>query len=315
MSSLLEITKQIERASARVQSLERALVDYPGLPSIAANLESVIRVQRQLEAEFEAVAAQLGVVVCRYRAFNDTETTRTAPAFGAIADFQRLVSVVYGALKHGIKQRATIPEEVARETLFGFGFAFTGSLGVVLTIRNQTDLFGDSFLNESIDVIFQMAKASSTEEILQFADRLGPGPINALHKWAEDNADNGLGADVEWRQGKTVRNSLFVQRQELWKLTRAIKRSSSKTTRELTLFGRLQAADASKLRFKFKEEGLREIRGTVEPGVIDEKHTVGLPSKYMAHVLKTEQTIYATGQVKVKYHLLRLQKPNRDEIA
>lgn len=61
MSLLLEITKQIETATRRVQSLERALADNPGYPSIAGNLESAVRIQRQLESQFEEAASQLGV--------------------------------------------------------------------------------------------------------------------------------------------------------------------------------------------------------------------------------------------------------------
>ncbi|HUY92281.1 MAG TPA: hypothetical protein VMV10_26305 [Pirellulales bacterium] len=308
MSLLLQIRNRLDATAARVKTLEQALIDNPGYPSIAANLESLVRIQSQLESQFLAAAAEAGIEVCRYRAFNDFESNRTADAFNAVVGFQRLVSVVYGALKHGIKQRATIPTAIAKETAFGFGYAFAGSIGVVLTIRADRNLFGESFLDDSVNTIFRMAKAESSKEIVEFADQLGPGPINALYQWAEDNATHGLGADIEWRRGTEVRNSLLVQRQELWKLKEAIKTTSSERTEAVCIEGILQAADASKLRFKLRPDGLREIKGTVETGVIDERHTVGLPRRYIADLLKTTRTRYSTGEVKSKYHLLRLEK-------
>src|SRR5271167_3385584 len=99
MSALLEIQRRIDAATVRVKALEHALIEHPGFPSIAANLESAVRIQRQLESQFFDVAAESGMEVCRYRAFNDIEDTKTAPALAAIAEFQRLVSVVYAGKK------------------------------------------------------------------------------------------------------------------------------------------------------------------------------------------------------------------------
>jgi hypothetical protein len=141
MSQLLEIQKQIELASQRVLVLERALRDHPSLPSVAANLESAVRVRTKLEEQFVEAGAKAGYDICRYRAFDDYDRPVVGAAFKSIAGFQKLVSVVYAAVKHGFKERATIPDDVARETTFDFGYAFTGSIGVVLTLRNEKTLF------------------------------------------------------------------------------------------------------------------------------------------------------------------------------
>lgn len=52
-----------------------------------------------------------------------------------MGSFQKLVSVVYGAIKHGPRQRQRISEDVALETAFEFGYSFAGSLGLVFTCR------------------------------------------------------------------------------------------------------------------------------------------------------------------------------------
>ena len=49
MSHLLEIKTQLEAVRQRVLSIQQSLREYPEYPSIAANLESAIRIQRSLE--------------------------------------------------------------------------------------------------------------------------------------------------------------------------------------------------------------------------------------------------------------------------
>ena len=51
MSDLSDIQKQLGLANQRVVSLEKALREHPGYPSIAANLDSAVRVQRKLETQ------------------------------------------------------------------------------------------------------------------------------------------------------------------------------------------------------------------------------------------------------------------------
>ena len=110
MSQLLEIRKQIEIASERILTLERALRDHPDLPSVAANLESALRVRAKLEQQFAEVGAKAGYDICRYRAFDDYDRPVLVPAFKSIAGFQRLVSVVYAAVKHGFGNGRTYPK-------------------------------------------------------------------------------------------------------------------------------------------------------------------------------------------------------------
>ena len=53
MSHLLEIKTQLEAVRQRVLSLQQSLREYPEYPSIAANLESAVRIQRSLEEALE----------------------------------------------------------------------------------------------------------------------------------------------------------------------------------------------------------------------------------------------------------------------
>jgi hypothetical protein len=306
MSILLDIQKQLDRASERVARLERSLRDNPGFPSIAANLDTAVRIQTQLQMQFDEAAATIGIDVFKYRAFNDTDRTEAGPAFGAISAFQRLVSVVFGSLKYHRKQRAAISRELAAETAFGFGYAFGGSVGVVLTVPSDSDLFRESFLDESIKLIFEMAKVNDAKAMQVYADRLGPGSINALREWAEGNADNGLGADIEWRRGASVKDSLFLQRQQLSAIRTAIDQTSSEEQNSLDVVGVLLGADIALKTFHIQLENGTEIKGSVEPGAIDRKHEAVLPRKYKARIIRTTKKQFATGSIETHNHLIGL---------
>jgi hypothetical protein len=314
MSELLEIRKQIDTANARVLSLERALSEHPELPSIAANLDSAVRIKAKLEAQFADAAEKLGHDICSYRAFDELDKPKAGAAFAAISRFQRLVSVVYGALVHGVKQRATIPERVERETAFDLGYAFAGSVGVVLTIRGERGLFEWRSLDETFDTIASMAKASASDDITAFATRLGPGPINALYEWANEQASSGLGADIEWRRGQKVQRSLFVQRQEWSKLRTVIEETSGEEETTETVIGVLKMADVDKNKFKLKPDGLPMVQGTLEPGIIDEHHAASLPKKYSVLLRKIVRFQYAKGQEVTRYHILKLSEPPHSQM-
>lgn len=311
MSLLLEIQKQIELAQGRVRKLEESLCAYPDLPSVAANLDSAVRIEQRLKAQFQEQAAIAGFDICTYRAFDDHESPIAGPALGAIAKFQSLVSVVYSALKHGPKQRAVVSEQDEKDSAFGFGYAFTGSVGVVLTVRNERMLLGETILDESVDTIFSLAESTTAAEVLAIAEKIGAGPVNALYEWAVDNSKHGLGAEVEWRRGGTVKRRVLVQHQQLTKLRNAIDSMSSEKQETVVTIGILTAADVSKNRFKLSREGLREIKGTIAT-TIDDKHRVSLPKLYEATITKTVRFSYSTGKSEQRFHLIRLKEPPKE---
>lgn len=308
MSILLQLRKQIDAASARVLSLERAVRDYPDLPSVAANLDSAVRIKANLEEQFADSAEQLGYDICSYRAFDERNKPMAAAALGVISQFQTLVSVVYGAIKYGEKQRATVPERVANETSFDLGYAFTGSVGIVLTIRREKLLFGSTALDETFDAISSMAKATSSDEITSFAAKLGPGPINALYKWVDGQVAAGLGSDIEWKKGSDAERSLFIQRQELLNLRSTIEETGSEEVTTETVVGSLRMADVDNLRFKLKCDGQPPIKGTLEQGVVDDEHIANLPKKYSVLLRKTIQFQFAKDKEVTRYHILKLSE-------
>ena len=189
--------------------LEKALIEFPSYPSIAANLDSAVRIRQKLEAQFAEAARRLA---SRFAAIVRLMTT-TGQCLRRIRcasrQFQRLVSVVFGSKKYGKKQRARVDSDLEKETALGLGYAFTGSIGVVLTIRGDTNLFGESYLDDTMHDVFGMAKASDTTAIKQYASNLGTGAINALYSWDTPTQIMDLGR-IAWHRSDAVKERAFL---------------------------------------------------------------------------------------------------------
>lgn len=310
MTWLTDIQSKLQDTHAAIAKLERAVASDPQSRSLSAMARSLQKRQKKLESQFFAATEELGIDVCTYRLFTD-EYRITMKAFtAALYDFQSLVSVVYNALKYGPKQRARISAEVARDTSFHFGYAFSGSLGIVLTLPNERLLLIDSEIDKSINTVFEMAKSQTPEDVLSFAKKLGLSPIYRMFQWAKDLADSQMNAHIEWRRGESIRAKLLIQRPEFERLRDVINETSDETTEEITLVGTLVGADVMRRTFHMEFEDGEEIRGQFE-NAISESHKAELPKRYKALILKTTKVIYSTEEERTSYHLVKLQESNQ----
>lgn len=312
-SELAEIQTKIQDTNAAIARLERMMVDSPDLPSLLANMRSLQKRYKKLEADFVAAADELGVDVCSYRLFPDETTPTLTGIVSALGDFQSLFSVVYDARRHGPKKRIRLGDDVVRESSFGFAYTYSGSLGVTLTLPNERLLLQeiDTAIDEAMKAIFAMARLGEPSEILTFARSLGPATVRALYKWADDHVKAGLGADIRWRRGEQVRASLLIQRPELERLKQTIDITSDTEEVEIDLTGELVGADIKSHTFHMTS-GDTEYRGRFTDAIGPE-HAVTLPKTYRAKVRKTTKIYYSTDKEDVSYFLLSLEPVEPDE--
>lgn len=229
MSSLSDIHEKLLDTQKIVARLEQRLVLYPDSEHLQGNLRSAHKRQRVLEQAFAREADKAGVEVCSYRLFTEEGMPSISTLAKALDSFQTLISSVYDALKNGPKQRRRLSKEIVKETSLSFGYAFSGSVGMVLTLPNIQLLprGSTSLLDDSIELLFQMAKATNLSEMADFALKVGFSPIRALSAWSKIHADHNLGVDIDWGVQKQikrenqelVRHTLFIQEPEMEKLT------------------------------------------------------------------------------------------------
>ena len=305
MSNLLFLQRQLEKAGAELGSLNRALAENPGSRSLVAMTESMTSARSSLEQAYLEEADALGVDVCSYRIFGDEAPTLSALT-SILGTFQTLFSVIYGSVKDGTpKSRARVSPDTQADTLFRFGYSYPGSVGMVLTLPNDRMLIGDSKLDESIRVAFEMAQAETPEEVGTFARTYGPASVRAMYKWAHAHSAVGLGAEIGWRRATYIRNSLVLQAPELDRLAKAIELTGEVTEVDERLSGMLVAIDSDRRTFRVSFEGADEIHGRLADALaLDEPARV--PARYRVSLTKQTTVRYAMDDDQVTWQLNRL---------
>lgn len=304
MSDLLDIQGKLQDTAGALARLKVEFARQPDSRSLLLNIKSLEKRQRKLEAEFRA-AAGTGYEVCSYRLMPEKERLKLAGLTSVLSGYQSLVSLFYSALKTGPKATTKLGVEAAEGTAFDFAYAFAGSAGFVFTVPNEGRLFSDPYLEDSVRLVFEIAKARKPEEILEHAHRLGPAPIRALFRWADAHVRWFISAEIEWRRGDEVRQRALIQMPEFRQLQQAISATSDDETQELNLTGEMVGADVSNRTFHFRTDDGADVRGN-SGGVIDQTHSVELPKRYAAKVRKTTKVLFSTDEEKVAYDLLQL---------
>jgi hypothetical protein len=312
MNELLELQHKLQDTSAMIAQLERAIVADPQSDLLRLNLESVVNRFSWLESEFRELASRAALDVCTYRLFAsaDLPADRMLPlrgVSGALHDFQTAFSSLFDALKNGRRLRTRLTPDILAATSLAFGYAFAGSVGVVLTLPHERLLLGGDMLDDAITTFFSLAQAPTDEDIKAIGRRLGPGPLRAIFRWAQSHVEDGLGADVSWKRGTDEAASLFLQVQELERLSSAIAAVSEDTREIIDYTGRLTGADIQTKHFRFEPDGGEAVAGSFSDA-INETHAVTLPARYKAHLEKNTRIHYSSEQEQITWNLLSLER-------
>lgn len=300
--SLIHIHSQLRSANKSVHDLEAAVSQSPDDAALSLMLASAAKHRQRLEERFEAESRAQGVDVCNYRAFGRMEGLISG-VFRAVLSFQELVTIAFAAIASGQPRKSRrVGMEYVDATSFGFSHAYEGSTGIVLTLQNERLLFGGTKLDEAMDVIFDLAQLTRTEDIRRFADQLGIGVIRQLYAWSSVNTDGELGADIDWRRGSEIRNSVFVEPPQLRELQILIDKTSDKQTETYQLHGTMVGADVAARRFRFLTDDGATIQGAFQDA-ISESHSVTLPRRYEVRITKTTEVHYSIDEDIVEYFL------------
>jgi hypothetical protein len=306
MSDLADIQEKLQDTIAMLAAMEADLARRPDSPALLLNYKSIEKRKRKLEEELATATAALGLEVCSYRILPDAERVKVTGLTSAIGEFQNLVSMFYDALKNGAKQRAILSVETVQNTSFDFAYAFTGSVGFVFTLPNERTMFDNTFLDEAIRLIFEAARAEKPEDVLQFARKLGPAPIRSLYRWAESHVRSLFSAEIQWKHGKEVRQMALIQGPEFQRLQQVLLQTSDERREETVVHGELLGADVDRQTFHLRIDNGSDVRGRFSE-VIGYAHTVEIPKRYRATLLKTTRIRYSTEEPEVFHELLRLE--------
>lgn len=307
MSMVLELQRKLQDTLATIVELERRIVKAPNSRGLHLSLESVVKRRKELEAEFNELADQKSLDVCAYRLFRETDEQLSLGGYsGALSAFQHSFSALYEAVRHGRpRRRARLSQEAVESTRFEFGYAYSGSIGVVLTLYRERMLIDMGPLTDTIGTFFSLAKAPTKEDIREIGHRLGPAPLRSMFKWADVHATEGIGADIKWLHGGEELN-LLLQRYEMQRLRDEINATSEEKRQKVTYTGTLTGASIETKRFDFRPDNADTIKGYFTDAISD-KHEVRIPNaRYKAVVERTTTINYSSEEEKIVWRLLSL---------
>ena len=307
MSDVLGMAEMISDTGATLAVVERALAADPMSLALRSSLRSLQERQSNLAEDFARMTYEAGVDVCSYRLFGDDNHPGAAALARALGAFQSLVSVVYAAVASGERRATTrVSADVSDATTFRFGYSFPGSVGFALTLPNERLLMGASKLDESMDVVFSLAQALSTEDIRAFARRLGPAPVREMYRWSSTHAVSNLGAEIRWRMGATTKSGLFLQPPEFEHLRATIEATSEATEEEVPLAGMLVGLDTVRRSFHMQFPGGDDLRGALSDNLALTE-PARIPAHYRVWLTKTTRTQYSMDMDEVTWELTRLE--------
>lgn len=306
MSRLLDIFSELRETQAELNRVEKVIADNPGFESLSLDLFSLEKRQRRLEEELRTVADQQQIDVLDYRLMPADEGRIPLRAVtSALNDFQAAISTIYDALKNGIKQRGRLSAEIIQKSSFDFGYTFAGSLGVVLTIPNDREMFEDTDLDRAVETFFAGTKLQSTEDIRRFSQQIGIPSVRKLHAWARAHADYGVSADIRWRRKEIVRAETTVDATVLLRLSETIEQTSDAVETAEIIDGILMGLDVDYRSFHLSVADAEDITGYWDENFAYDPE-MKLRARYRARLRKKVTTHYAYDKADVSWVLVGL---------
>lgn len=288
--------------------MSKALYGPEDAFGVEMSVKSLQKRLKKLETELSEEAFASALSLLDYRIFSDSEQPIRMGAMGkALADFQLLFSVVLDAVKNGPKIRATVDAAIAELSAFNFECSYEGSAGLVFSIKQESQAtLIESEISEAMDYVFAMANAANSQDITSFVKKLGAASVRKLYVWANDHAQAGIGADLQWQRSRAQVARTTIGVGQFINLKDSISATSDKKVEIIKTTGVLVGADVKLGTFHLTLPDNGDIHGSVGKEVSTVK--LGqLSNTYSATIKKTTTVYFATERETCEYLLMDLQ--------
>jgi len=283
--------------------------------SAAAPSNAVLLSLTSLEARRDDLLEELSEVtkaehveICDYRIIPEQSTAyAVAGVTAALHQFQEIVTTVFDAMLTKPKQRAKIAPDIVQKTQFDFGFAYSGSLGVVLTIPNDRLLMDEaSTLDKAVAAVFDLLKIETPDGVREAVTHYGAPTVRKLHDWTKTHSQYGMAADIKWKRDSEVRNEVVAQPVEMDRIYRIIEQKQDTTSAPVTLEGSLLAWNTKKRTFLLETADGQSFSGHWARDFQSPSISRKVPARYRAHLSKETTIHYAEDREEIKWILNRL---------
>lgn len=304
LRTILDRMNDIEATVARLegQASEESAFAYQ------LSLQSLENRREMLREELADATRHEFVEICDYRIIpGGQESYALSAVTSALQNFQELVTVVYDAIMTKPKKRLTKDPDIIEKTRFGFGFSYSGSLGIALVIENERLLAIESDLDKAIDAVFKLIKAGNIQNIHEAAEKFGSPAVRKLYALSKVHRDYDMSAEIKWIRDSETRNVVFAQPQEFTELCQVIETRGEESVEEISLTGTLATWDTIGRRFILVFPDADPVRGN-----FSKDFNALLPrtvqNRYKARVLRRTKFNYVSDQEDVSWELLGIDE-------
>lgn len=307
MATLTDLSAGLNKINASIWRAETRIKEVGPEEPLVLMSQSLHKRQRQLQDEFNELAAEQFLDVCDYRLIPTSDSHFSVSAVsGVLRSFQELVTAVFDSVHSSTQKKRYRPSaETIQQTELDFAYAYPGSLGFALVMPNERLIGIESDLDSSIQIVFDLMQADNAEELAKYVESLGLAPIKKLSAWTETHVNYDLEAEIKWRRKEEIRSSVSMQRPELTRLAEILDSKSEEEEEPLTLDGTVVGLDVEVGTFHMTFPDGEEIRGKLADSFAGPTE---IPHRYRATIKKLLATYYSTRQDEVHYILESLDE-------
>jgi hypothetical protein len=306
MSRLRAVLDRLGDIESTIDKIERAYATERSL-ALSLSLKSLESRRDMLRGELAEISSYEFIDVCDYKFVPEgIESYALTGITSALQQFQEMISFIYSSVTRTVQQSVKLSRETIEKTQFNFGFSHSGSLGIVLTMKNDRLMLVESDIERSISSAFGIMKAKTADDIKVAAANYGVPSVRKLYKWSKTHRDYGMAADIKWFRGSEAIYEVFVQSQELADICAIIEKKSDKFEESLSVSGILTAWNVPRRTFLLEFPEGESISGQWAKE-FDGSVTREIPARYRADLIKETVIHYASEEDDTKWYLVNLR--------
>lgn len=293
----MDISRALTNArkhTAAVQRLEFALRKNPQDPRLSLGLGSARRRARRSQEILEAFAQQQQVDLIRYRLLNSDDFYPIEAVADSVSAFQKSFTGAADFLESGPKAKARYAHEIESRTRLNLAYTYPGSLGMVLAVENERDLFLQSGMDGIVEVFSQFLEVADENSAVDASRRLGSALITQLCKWVDVNAKWENSVDYVVSYARDVQRGEHVPKNKFFDLSDIFHGAKDEEPHTFKLAGMLVGLDTNDRRFHFVVPGGPDYKGSLSEEFGIAPTTV--PGRYAAQITEKVTRVVATGK-------------------
>ncbi len=292
---------------AKVFAIERALAQTPTDKGLRLTLLSAKRRAERAEVVLLEKAETAQIDLCRYRVIRGSSNEYPALHLAqSIANYQNLFTAVYDFAKSGaVRAAAKYAKGLREKTLLNLAYTYPGSMGVLLSIPANRNLFGEGDLDKVVRALQRITEVNSQGEVKEIAQEMGMNVIKRASDWASQNWEAEYSLDVQWRDSKDVRVGSFIERARFLRISSLINQTSEETVNEIEVAGTLVGYHDLSDRFSVATREGDVYNGRLHDNFVRKQYKI--PADYVARMQERTIISYASDTIKTTYFLLALE--------